>query len=564
VGQLSIAVQPSKTQGWAVTLSVLVTGTFLAVLGTSVINVAIPYIQKDLGVSQDDVRWVSTAYLLSLGVAVPLSGWLAERMGLARTFLYSLITFTVASGLCAISWDITSLLAFRVMQAFPAGIITVVSMLLLYRVVPPERLGVAMGLYGLGVIMAPAIGPVLGGYLVQYSSWHAIFVLKVGLGVVAVTTAAILLPRPASTSRPRFDFLGYLTISLGLVALMLAADRGPDPEWGWTDMRVLGLAVFGLLSLALFVLIELEVSNPLINLKVFRSGVYNISLVLTAINSIGMFALLYYVPQFLLSVRGYEAFETGLILVPSAVAMAVMGPFAGYLVDRIGPKWPAAMGLLISAVGSLLLAQITIGTPREVIVLWTTIRNVGVGLAMMPCMSAGLNTLPSALLSPGSAMSNVVLRVSSSVGVAGFGALVSTQAAQLISDRMSLMAQGLSHSPPELRAAAAHGAAGLGPYYKQLSALVTTTTYADAFFVLAVMTLAAAVLALFLKAPSRAPAPTESPAAVSSTVGSTTTGPTAAVRSRAAGDLPTARRPAPDDGPRYPTRATSAGSRSGG
>ncbi len=496
---------------------VLILGTFLAVLGTSVVNVAIPYIQKDLGVSTDEVRWVSTAYLLSLGIAVPLSGWLGGRFGLTRVYLASLVAFTVASGLCGAAWDITSLVTFRVLQAFPGGFISVIAMTLLFRIVPPNRLGTAMGLYGLGVILAPALGPVLGGWLVEYSSWHLIFFVTVPVGVVAIAAATVILPRPRPVSWPRFDWAGYAAIALGLLALLIAADRGPDPEWGWTDLRVLALAAFGLLSLALFVVIELEVAEPLIDLRVFRSRTYCVSLTLIAISSIGLFALLYYIPQFLLTVRGYQALEAGLLLVPSALAMAVTAPVAGRLVDRFGPRWPAVTGMAVAAFGSLLMAHLTADTPRDELILWTTIRNVGVGLSMMPCMSAGLGTLSGALVTSGSAMSNVVLRVSSSLGVAGFGGLVSVQYAQLMADRAAMVP-----GTPALTAAAQHGAGELGPYYRQLSSVVTTTTYADAFYLLTLLTAAGAGLALLLRpaaaAPPESAAPeTPTPAAPNST-----------------------------------------------
>lgn len=152
------------------------------------------------------------------------------------------------------------------LQAFPGGIITVVAMTLLFRIVPAPKIGTAMGMFGLGVILAPALGPVLGGWLVAVSSWHLIFLVMVPVGLTAIAAAVFVLPRPRPANWPRFDRWGYLTISLGLVALLLAADRGPDPEWGWTDYRVLMLAVLGLLSLALFVIIEFAVQNPLVEL----------------------------------------------------------------------------------------------------------------------------------------------------------------------------------------------------------------------------------------------------------------------------------------------------------
>lgn len=495
-----------RGNSWLVPLLVLIIGMFMAVLGTSIINVAIPHIQKDLGAGADQVRWVSTAYLLTLGVAVPLSGWLGDRFGQTRVYLAALAVFTVASALCGMAWDLTSLIVFRVLQAFPGGIIPVITMTLLYRMVPPAKIGTAMGLYGLGVILAPALGPAVGGWLVEYASWHLIFWVMVPVGILALFTATRIFPRVTPSDPPPLDILGYLAIAYGLVALMLAADRGPD--WGWTSYGVLILAVSGLLGLALFVLIESEVAHPLLNMRMFSNWVYPNSLVLMAVNSLGLFALLYYVPLFLQTTQGYDAVDTGMLLMPSALTMAVMAPLAGRIYDRFGGRWPSAIGLTISAWGSFLLAGITPDVPEEQLILWTTIRNVGVGLSMMPVMASGMRTLPTSLLGDGSAMNNVVLRVSSSLGVAAFGGLQTAQHAQVMADRAAFLTSDPAMSA-QMTAAAAKGSAGLAPIYQQLTKTVSTVTYANAFYLIGLITAVGAVLALFLQS-GRPEAPSES------------------------------------------------------
>lgn len=484
-----------RGNSWLVPLMVLIIGMFMAVLGTSIINVAIPHIQKDLGAGADQVRWVSTGYLLTLGVAVPLSGWLGDRFGQTRVYLAALCGFTVASALCALAWDLTSLIAFRVLQAIPGGIIPVITMTLLYRIVPPAKIGSAMGLYGLGVILAPALGPAVGGWLVEYASWHLVFWVMVPVGIVALFAATRIFPRVTPSDPPRLDVLGFLTIAYGLVALMLAADRGTD--WGWTSYGVLILAVSGVLSLALFVVIEREVEHPLLDMRLFTSWVYPNSLILISVNSLGLFALLYYVPLFLQTTQGYEALDTGLLLMPSALTMAVMAPFAGRIYDRIGGRWPAFVGLSISAWGSFLLAGITPDVPEGQLILWTTIRNIGVGLSMMPVMTSGMRVLPTSLLGHGSAMNNVVLRVSSSLGVAAFGGLQTAQQAQEMVDRSAFLTSDPA-ATSRLAAAAAKGAQGLAPIYQQLAKSVSTVTYANAFYLIGLITAGSALLALFL------------------------------------------------------------------
>jgi len=198
---------PRSSGPWAVSLIVLVTGMFMSVLDVSIVNVAIPAMQKDFGATTEDIQWVATSYSLALGVIVPASAWLGERIGLKRAYIFSLIGFAAGSALCGLAWDLNSMIAFRILQAVPGGVIPVVALSMLYRIVPREKIGAAMGMYGLGIIVAPAVGPTLGGYLVEYIDWRLIFFINVPIGVVGAIAAVVLLPgfrgasRSASTYR---------------------------------------------------------------------------------------------------------------------------------------------------------------------------------------------------------------------------------------------------------------------------------------------------------------------------------------------------------------------------
>jgi EmrB/QacA subfamily drug resistance transporter len=505
--------------GWAVPLAVLIVGMFMSVLDTSIVNVAIPSIQRELGASIDDVKWVVTGYTLALGVVVPLSGWLGDRLGLTRVYLGSLLGFTAASALCGMAWDLPSMIAFRILQAIPGGVLPVVTMTLLYRIVPRAKIGTAMGLYGLGVVFAPALGPTLGGYLVEYVNWRLIFYINVPIGIAGAVAAAVIFPAIRPTSWPKFDLWGFLTIAYGLFALLLATDRGES--WGWTGYRVLILFTSSALSLAAFVLIELEVENPLLDVRVFRVWPYTNSLLLISVISIGLFSTLYYIPQFLQITQGLQALDAGLTLMPSALVMVVVTPFAGRIYDRFGPRWPAVIGLSVTALGTFLMAGITPDVPRAQIVLWTVIRNAGVGLSMMPIMTAGVAALAGTKVGAGSALNNVAQRVSSSLGLAVFGGLVSAQQAQLMADRSALYTHGL----PQLDAATQQGAAGLYPIYQRLMQGVVTTSYANIFLATAILGLVGVALAFMLRsgpavqaAPATQPAPASRPATSAATV----------------------------------------------
>src|SRR3954454_10662106 len=294
---VAVAPTPTTSGPWAISLIVLVTGMFMSVLDVSIVNVAIPAMQKDFGATTEDIQWVATSYSLALGVIVPASAWLGERIGLNRAYILSLLGFAAGSALCGVAWDLNSMIAFRILQAIPGGIIPVGALSMLYRIVPREKIGAAMGMYGLGIIVAPAIGPTLGGYLVEYVDWRLIFFINVPVGIVGAIAAVMVLPKFPAVKSQKFDVLGFLTIAGGLFALLLALSEGQD--WGWTGYRVISLLSASVILIALFVIIELEVEHPLLDVRVFRYWPYTNSLLLISVLMVGLFATLFYIPLFL-------------------------------------------------------------------------------------------------------------------------------------------------------------------------------------------------------------------------------------------------------------------------
>ena len=427
----------ATTAGWIGPLTVLVAGMFMSVLDTSIVNVAIPTIQKEFGATTEDVQWVVTAYTLTLGVVVPATAWLGNRFGLNRVYNAALLTFAAGSALCGLAWNLSSLVAFRIVKAIPGGILPVITLSMLYRIVPRERLGAAMGIYGLGVVFAPAVGPALGGYLVEYVSWRLIFYVNVPIGILGVVAALLVLPRFSGQVGRWFDVLGFVAIAGGLFALLLAVSKGED--WGWESYRVLGLITFSVLSLALFVVIELEVAHPLLDIRIFRRWAFTHSLLLLALLMVVIFAVLFYIPQFLQVAQKWGAFDSGLTLLPPALVMAVLMPLAGRIYDRIGPRWPVTIGLTIAAAGTYLLHTITLDTPREHLTWLLVVQAVGIGLAMMPIMAGGIAAVSITDSSIASAFNNVVRNVASSLGIAVLTTILTIQQAQQIAGRAALL-----------------------------------------------------------------------------------------------------------------------------
>src|SRR5882672_6732193 len=305
----------------------------MAVLDTSITNVAIPKMMVTLNAAPDDVEWIVTAYTLMMGVVVPVCGWLGSRVGLTRLHRWCMLGFAATSALCGLAWSLPSMIVFRVLQAVPGGMLPLIAMILLMRIVPKSNIGAAMGIYGLGVTVAPAVGPVLGGYLVEYVDWRLIFYINVPVGILGAAAAAMVLPSEKPTSWPKFDLWGFLTVGYGMFAL--------------------------------FVVIELDVPNPLVNLKVLTCWPFVNSLLLLVVVMTGMFTGLYFIPQYLQNVQGMQAFNAGLVLLPASLVVLVMMPIAGRIYDAVGPRWPVTIGMLIAAYASYQLAQMNVETPRH-------------------------------------------------------------------------------------------------------------------------------------------------------------------------------------------------------
>jgi EmrB/QacA subfamily drug resistance transporter len=497
--ELEPAPVTAPQENWGLPLAVVVVGMFMVVLDTSIVNVAIPTMQGQYGASSDDIEWIATAYTLSLGVVVPTSAWLGEKIGLRRTYLISLLLFSLFSAMCGTAGDLNTMILYRILQAIPGGIIPVTCLTILYRLVPPAKLGAAMGLYGLGVVFAPGVGPTLGGYLVEYVDWRLIFYINVPIGIVGTIIAVIVLPKFPPEPGRRFDMPGFLCIAAACFALLLAVSEGQ--QWGWGGYRVLMLVAVGINLLILFVVIELQVQQPLLNLRVFAFWPYVNSLLLMGIMYTGMFASIYITPLFLQTVQGVTPWNTGLTVMPMALVMAVLNPISGRLFDKLGARWLVMVGLLINGLANLWMSQLDVTTSRPEIIVRLMVSGVGLSMSFMPIMAGGMSVLPPEIVSGGSAITTLVQRVTAALGLAAITALTSVQQAQLFVYRNALTQPSGADVDPRITAMQGGGSGGLLPIFTELRHQVTTQSYSNAFFLVGVCVLASVPLAYLL--PSR-------------------------------------------------------------
>jgi len=397
-------------------LFVVIIGTFMAILDSSIVNIAIPKMMAVFGAPLEDVKWILTAYTLALGAIIPLTGFLGEVFGSKKVYMFALGMFTIGSLLCGFAWSNTSMIFFRVIQAIGGGMIMPVGMSIIYQTFPLESRGMALGFWGIAAMAAPAIGPTLGGYIIEHLDWRLIFNINVPIGLVGVVLAWILLKDSPTKPAKNFDYIGFIASTVGIVSILYVLGEGSTIDW--TEIKNPMLLTLGSLSLLLFVINELTHSNPLIELRILKIFDFTLSQIITCILYFALMGATYVLPLFLQNVRGYTPMQTGIILFPSAVAVGIMMPISGRLFDKIGAKPIVIPGMIILGFASHKLAYLmNMDTAKEAISLLLFIRGIGLGLSMMPISTAGMNAVPQQLVSQASALSNTIRQIASSLSV---------------------------------------------------------------------------------------------------------------------------------------------------
>ncbi|MBC7325138.1 MAG: DHA2 family efflux MFS transporter permease subunit, partial [Moorella sp. (in: Bacteria)] len=390
------------------------------------------------------------------------------------------------------------------------------TMAMIYRMVPQEKLGGAMGVFGIALLVAPAIGPTMGGYLVEYVDWRWIFTINLPVGAVGILLSMIFLPDFPAVEAGAVDLGGALTAGIGLFALLLALSKGGD--WGWTAEPTVFLFYTSAVFLGLFVYLELTCSNPLLDLRVFRYPTFTLSNIMVVVTTIGLYAGIFYVPFFLQTIRGLGAMETGLLIMPGALASGLMMPVAGRLYDRIGPKFPAVAGLLMLAWTTYLFHYLDAVTPNQVIITWLVMRSLSMPLALMPAQTAAMAGLPPEMLGRASALTNIIRNVSASFGIAVLTAILNrriafhtTQIAEQITATNPAVTSFLLQVESLLGSGetASAQAKSIGTAY--LQGVATQAAYVrgidDIFLIAAVFALAGVIPAFFLRKGARAVRP---------------------------------------------------------
>lgn len=400
---------------WGAVL-VLVMGAFMSILDSSIVNVALPRMMAVFGASTDEIEWVLTGYMLTTGVIIPLTGYLSKRFGHRRMYIVALAVFTVGSAFCGMAWSTNSMIIARVIQAIGGGMLIPISMSMIYLIVPEQKTGVVLGVWGIAAVMGPAIGPTLGGYLVDNFSWPWIFTINIPIGIVAIFLSLHMLEETSLEKDLKPDLIGALFICVSAFALLLALNRGQDE--GWTSQYIVTLLAVGVFSLILFVLWELAAESPLIDMRLFKNPVMAAGLGAVAITNSLLFVVVFLVPIYSQNLLGYSPMDTGLMMLPMALATGFLMPVSGKIFDRYGTFGVGLAGLLILTGMTYYLHNLSLVTSFGEVQLLLALRALGLGLCMMPLANAPMLTVPAHLVGSASSALNLVRQVVASMAVA--------------------------------------------------------------------------------------------------------------------------------------------------
>ncbi len=387
------SVQPSGAfLKWWIFLIVSL-GTLSVALGVTAVNIAIPTIMSSLGASLDKIQWVLTGFMITRTVLIPSIGWVGERIGDRNLFILSMAVFTAGSLLCSVAWSADSLIFFRIVQAAGAGPLIAVAMSIMFEAFPRHERGMAMGLFMTGWSIGPFFGPLLGGYLAEHVDWRAIFYINIPFGLLSIAAAYLILPRrKEEKERTPFDLLGFLTLTGGTVTLLLALSQVQNLGWG--SPLIVELFSASAVLWALFVAAELRSRYPYIAVRHFRSFNFSVSNLIIFFRVFGFRGANFLISLFLQRGLNYSPLQAGIFLLPGAVITGIVSPAAGILSDRLSPRVPLLLGLVILFFALFGLSTITLWTSMTGIFLLIAFKSVGQSMMNAPLNTVALGALP--------------------------------------------------------------------------------------------------------------------------------------------------------------------------
>ncbi|HEK7207728.1 TPA: DHA2 family efflux MFS transporter permease subunit [Staphylococcus aureus] len=488
-------------------LAALLFGMFIAILNQTLLNVALPKINTEFNISASTGQWLMTGFMLVNGILIPITAYLFNKYSYRKLFLVALVLFTIGSLICAISMNFPIMMVGRVLQAIGAGVLMPLGSIVIITIYPPEKRGAAMGTMGIAMILAPAIGPTLSGYIVQNYHWNVMFYGMFIIGIIAILVGFIWFKLYQYRTNPKADIPGIIFSTIGFGALLYGFSEAGNKGWGSVEIET--MFAIGIIFIILFVIRELRMKAPMLNLEVLKFPTFTLTTVINMVVMMSLYGGMILLPIYLQNLRGFSALDSGLLLLPGSLIMGLLGPFAGKLLDTIGLKPLAIFGIAVMTYATWELTKLNMDTPYMTIMGIYVLRSFGMAFIMMPMVTAAINALPGRLASHGNAFLNTMRQLAGSIGTAILVTVMTTQTTQ----HLSAFGEELDKTNPVVQdhmrelASQYGGQEGAMKVLLQfVNKLATVEGINDAFIVATIFSIIALILCLFLQSNKKAKA----------------------------------------------------------
>lgn len=412
-------VQPTAPLNkWIITVTVM-TGALVASINASSVNVALPNMQGNLGASVEEIAWVSTGYILSSVIIMPLVAWFSSRFGRKRFYMASVLLFIISSILCGMAWDFLSIVAFRIIQGIGGGTLIPVAQAILRETFPPREQGVAMGIYGFGVVLGPAFGPTIGGWVVDHYSWPWVFYINIPVCIINLFLAARFIHDPSYLVREksRIDFSGMILLIIGLGTLQLMLEKGELNDW-FDSRFIISLAGIAFVGMVLFVIRELHTDRPAVNLRLLRNVTFAGGTAMGGVLGLGLMSSVFLMPLFLQKLLRYPAIDSGLAMMPRSVAMALVMPIAGRMYNTVGPKALVSIGFFIAGLSFWQLSRLSMDAGYWDIFVPQVVQGIGIAMVFVSLSTVALSKIDKPDMTAATGLYNFFRQSTGSIGIA--------------------------------------------------------------------------------------------------------------------------------------------------
>ncbi len=499
---------------WIISITVMLP-TLIEIIDISVVNVALDHIRGSLSAGIDESTWAITSYLVSNAIIIPMTGWLSRLFGRKRYMIFSISLFTFSSLLCGSAWNLQSLVVFRILQGIGGGALQPISQSILLETFPPRQHGMAMAIFGVGIMFGPIVGPLLGGWITDNWSWHWIFFINIPIGIISILMCMFFIADPPYMRRMKMkiDYCGLALLAIGLGCLQIVLDKGEREDW-FASSFITWLAVVSAASLILFVVVERFAKHPVVNLKTFRSLTFSTGNLVMFFAFFNLFGSIVLLPIYLQTLMGYTATLAGMVLGPGGLATLVAMPIAGRLVTKINPKGLLAFGIAVSAYSTYLMSRFNLLADFDTVIWPRVVLGVGMGFLFIPLTTLTMSEIRKEDMGNASAIYNLLRNLGGSFGVA----FVTTMLARRAQFHQNHIVENLTPFETSYRlavegvsqildykgfgAVAERGA--LGIIYGRVLKEAAMISFNDAFHLLSILMLLVLPLVLLMRKPKEA------------------------------------------------------------